>query len=106
MKITGCPPWVQKGRNGWRLSVWAQPGAKKTQCVGTHGDCLKIRLQAPAVDNKANNALILFVAKILELRPQQVTIDSGQITRKKILTINTQEEPDWTLLSSQEFNKP
>lgn len=87
-------------RGGWRLAVWVQPGARKTECAGMHGEYLKIRLRAPAVDNKANNALTLFVAKMLGLRPNQVVIESGHAARRKSLIVYTEEEPDWTLLSS------
>jgi uncharacterized protein (TIGR00251 family) len=95
----GHPPWIEKVGHGWKLIIWAQPGAKKTECVGVHGDCLKIRVQAPAVDNKANSALTLFIAKTLGLKSHQVVIDSGNFGRKKNLILHTQEEPDWTLLS-------
>lgn len=95
------PIWVQKHKHqGWRLSVWVQPGAKKTQSAGLHGDCLKIRLQAPAVDNKANKALTLFVAQALGLKAHEVTIDFGHTSRKKSLIIHLEEEPCWTLLSN------
>lgn len=82
---------------GWRISVWVQPGARKTEFAGMHGEHVKIRLQAPAVDNKANNALISFVAQALELRPHQVVLDSGHGARRKSLIIHTEEEPDWNI---------
>lgn len=89
------PVFAGVSRNGWRLSVWVQPGAKKTELSGMHGDYLKIRLQAPAVDNKANTALVGFVAKRLGLRASQVRIESGHASRQKNLIVETEEEPDW-----------
>ncbi len=84
---------------GWRLLVWVQPGAKKTELAGMHGEYLKIRLHAPAVDNKANNALTVFVAKVLGLKGQQVVIESGHGSRQKNLLLHTEEEPDWNVFS-------
>lgn len=71
-----------------------------------HGNFVKIRLQAPAVDNKANNALTGFVAKILGIKAQQVTLESGHGSRQKTLLVYTEEEPDWKVLSGQAYVKP
>ncbi|MGL6070764.1 DUF167 domain-containing protein, partial [Craterilacuibacter sp.] len=51
-------PWLSQHAHGVRLTLHVQPGAKKTQCAGEHGEALKIRLAAPPVDGKANHALI------------------------------------------------
>ena len=84
---------------GWRVSVWVQPGAKRTELAGLHGGYLKIRLQAPAVDNKANNALTAFVAGVLGIKAPQVAIESGHGSRQKNLLVYTEEEPDWNVFS-------
>ena len=47
----------------YRLMVWVQPGAKKDQVAQLYQDRLKVRINAPPVDNKANKALIKFLAK-------------------------------------------
>ncbi len=95
------PVYVGKTKQGWRLSVWVQPGAKRTELAGMHGDYLKIRLQAPAVDNKANAALTAFVAKALGLRPGLVSLESGHASRQKNLLLKTEEEPDWNFVSTR-----
>ena len=69
------------------LTLHIQPGAKKTECAGLHGDALKIRLAAPPVDGKANAALIDFVAHQLGLAKSAVTLKSGQTSRRKVLEI-------------------
>ena len=73
-----------------------QPGARSSEVAGLYQQCVKIRLKAPAVDNKANKALVLYVAKVLNVKKSQVAIESGQTTRKKLLALNTSAEPDWT----------
>ena len=69
------------------LTLHIQPGAKKTEVGGLHGDALKIRLAAPPVDGKANEALIKFVADTLGLPKSAVTIKSGQTSRRKALEV-------------------
>jgi uncharacterized protein len=69
------------------LTLHIQPGAKKTEFAGLHGDALKIRLAAPPVDGKANDALVKFVAETLGLPKSAVTLKSGQTSRRKVLEL-------------------
>ena len=69
------------------LTLHIQPGAKKTECAGLHGDALKIRLAAPPVDGKANEALVKFVAEHLGLAKSAVLLKSGQTSRRKVLEV-------------------
>ncbi|MBI4984803.1 MAG: YggU family protein [Rhodocyclales bacterium] len=77
------PPWLAAGGDGVVLSLHIQPGAKRTEVAGPHGDALKIRLAAPPVDGKANEALIAFVAKTLGVPKASVALVSGQTSRAK-----------------------
>lgn len=70
------------------LTLHIQPGAKKTECAGLHGDALKIRLAAPPVDGKANEALLRYVAERLSLPKSAVTLKSGQTSRHKVLELS------------------
>ena len=69
------------------LTLHIQPGAKKTECAGLHGDALKIRLAAPPVDGKANEALVKFIAERLGLAKSAVLLKSGQASRRKVLEV-------------------
>jgi len=69
------------------LTLHIQPGAKKTEFAGLHGDALKIRLAAPPVDGKANEALVKFVAETLGLAKSAVELKSGQSSRRKVLEV-------------------
>jgi len=69
------------------LTLHIQPGAKKTEIAGLHGDALKIRLAAPPVDGKANEALVKFVAEALKLPKSAVNLKSGQTSRRKVLEV-------------------
>lgn len=69
------------------LTLHIQPGAKKTEFAGLHGEALKIRLAAPPVDGKANDALLRFVADRLQLPKSAVSLKSGQTSRHKVLEV-------------------
>lgn len=70
------------------LILHVQPGARRTEVAGVHGDALKIRLAAPPVDGKANAALVEFVAARLGLPKSAVRLVGGQSSRRKILELD------------------
>lgn len=69
------------------LDCHIQPGAKTSELAGHHGDRLKIRLQAPPVDGKANAALISFLSTLFAVNKQAVVIESGKLGRQKRVRI-------------------
>lgn len=75
--------WLQETRDGVVLSLHVQPGAKKTEIVGLHGESLKIRLAAPPVDGKANACLVEFLARRLGVPRAAVELVSGETSRAK-----------------------
>lgn len=74
---------------GATISLHVQPGAKKSECAGLHGEALKIRLAAPPVDGKANEALLRFLAQRLAIPRQQISLKSGQTSRQKVIEIES-----------------
>jgi uncharacterized protein (TIGR00251 family) len=75
------------------LSLYVQPRSGQNKIVGLHGDAVKLRLNAPPVDGKANKAVIAFFAKSLKIPKSAVTIRSGLQSRmKKIVLIGVDEE--------------
>lgn len=79
--------WLRRSGTVATLTLHVQPGAKKTEIAGLHGDALKIRLAAPPVDGKANTALIAFVADRLDVSKSSIHLVSGQTSRRKILEV-------------------
>jgi len=69
------------------LSLHVQPGAKRTEFAGLHGDALKVRLAAPPVDGKANVCLQSFLAKFLEVPKSAVRLLAGESSRQKVVRI-------------------
>lgn len=72
-----------------RLAVRVQPGAKRSAVTGRHGDRLKIAVQAPPVDGKANEALCAFVASWLDVPRRSVVVGAGETSRDKRLDVAT-----------------
>jgi len=80
--------WLAADAAGVTLRLHIQPGAKKTEAVGLHGEALKIRLAAPPVDGKANAALIAFLADQLGVPRAAIAILSGDSSRAKRVRID------------------
>ena len=74
---------VQDTKDGAILTVHIQPKASTTECVGIHGNAIKIRVAAPPVDGAANDELIRFLARRLSIPFTSVQIHSGAGGRHK-----------------------
>jgi uncharacterized protein (TIGR00251 family) len=72
---------------GCRIEIKAVPNAPKSEVVGWLGDALKVKIHAPPVEGKANQALCEFLAKELDLSKRAVRLLQGDASRKKILEI-------------------
>jgi uncharacterized protein (TIGR00251 family) len=69
------------------FAVRVQPRASKDEIVGVVDGALKIRLQAPAVENRANQALVEFLAHLLKTPKSAVRILGGERSRTKRIEI-------------------
>jgi len=69
------------------LAVRVQPRASKTEIAGVIGGALKVRLQAPALEDRANEALCEFLAHLLKTPKSAVRILSGHRSRSKRVEI-------------------
>jgi len=67
--------------------VRVQPRASKDEIAGEMGGALKVRLQAPAVEDRANEALVEFLAQLLKTPRAAVRILSGERSRTKRIEI-------------------
>lgn len=73
--------------DGCTLSVRVHPGAKRDAVTGLHDSAVKIALNAPPVDGKANEALIAFVAEQLSIPRSKIALVTGATGRSKTLRI-------------------
>ena len=81
------PIWLKQTPAGITLNLHCQPGAKQTKVVGLHDGCLKISLQAPALENKATELLLAWLSKQLKVPQKQIQFVSGQNSRIKRIEI-------------------
>ena len=94
----GLPVFAKLEKPGfYRLNVWVQPGAKADAVSGIYRECLKIALRAPAVDNKANKALLGFLAELFQTAGRKIEIVSGHGARRKTLRLASEGVPVWPL---------
>jgi uncharacterized protein (TIGR00251 family) len=89
-------PWRRENADGSiTLEIHAQPGAKKNEVAGVHGDALKIRIAAPPVEGKANDELRRFLAEAFGVPLRAVTLVRGETGRRKTVHVAAPERrPD------------
>ena len=75
------------------LQLHVQPGAKRSQFAGMHGERMKVRIAAPAADGRANAALIEFLADHYGVPRRNVTLESGAAARQKRVAITGVSKP-------------
>lgn len=80
-------PALSNTASGVLIRVHAQPGAKKTEVVGLHGEAIKIRVHAPPVEGRANEELVRFLAKTLGVARSQVSLSKGDTSRSKLFLV-------------------
>jgi uncharacterized protein (TIGR00251 family) len=70
------------------------PNAKVDKVIGEHGDAIKIKLRAPAVEGKANAALRHFLAAQLEISKHAIVLEHGQKSRDKLVRVDGLSEKE------------
>jgi hypothetical protein len=73
------------------LELHVQPGAARSEFAGRHGDRIKVRLAAPAVEGRANEALVEFLAQHFGVPRRNVRIAAGLKSRRKRVVIQGAE---------------
>lgn len=77
------PAWVTATGLGVQVAVHVQPGARRSAVVGEHAGRLKLALQAPPVEGRANAALMAFLAATLRIPKRCVVLVAGERSRDK-----------------------
>jgi uncharacterized protein (TIGR00251 family) len=85
--MQALPAWIRREASGVRLALRVQPGARRCALVGQHAERLKIAVQAPPADGRANEALLDYLATCLDLRPGALRLVSGTASRDKSVLI-------------------
>ncbi len=70
------------------LAIKAIPNAPRSEVVGWLGEALKVKVHAPPVEGRANEALCEFLAEVLVLPRRAVTVLRGDTSRQKLVRID------------------
>lgn len=78
------------------LAIKVQPNASRTEFSGWLEDgTLKIRIQSPPQDGKANKALLQFLAKEIGVSKNQISILRGETSRQKVIAFRDLSSSQW-----------
>lgn len=80
--------WLTPTSDGCTVTVKATPRANRSEITGADPDWLRVRLQAPPVDGKANAALAALFASIFSIPKRAVELLSGDTSRLKRIKLN------------------
>ena len=70
------------------LDIRVIPRSPRNRVDGRRGDAVLIRLNAPPVDNAANEALIAFLSDVLDVPKRSISIVSGATSRDKRVRVD------------------
>lgn len=87
--------WYRRNGETVTLTLHVQPGAKRSEITGLHGGALKIKLAAPPIEGRANDALLKFIADWFAVPLRQVELKQGGQSRHKVVAVTgSKVEPD------------
>lgn len=100
--------WWKGGSNGGKITLilQVQPNARHSSVAGVYGDALKLKIAAPAVEDKANRALIDFLHQWFKLPLSQISIRQGSRGRRKIVELAHCDADTIKLLARLEASCP
>lgn len=93
--------WHRREENTLILTLHIQPGAKRSEIAGIHGDALKLRLAAPPIEGRANDALLRYIADRFKVPLRNVELLRGAQSRHKMVRVaDSPVEPEQLLEAS------
>ncbi|NLG67997.1 MAG: DUF167 domain-containing protein [Firmicutes bacterium] len=82
-----APAFARPTKGGVLLSVRLQPGAARSEVAGVQGDALRLRIAAPPVDGRANDAARDFLAERLGVPRSAIVLTRGATARHKLFFV-------------------
>lgn len=79
--------WYRRSDDVITLTLHVQPGAKRSEITGLHGDALKLKLAAPPIEGRANEALLKYIGGLFDVPLRQVELKQGGQSRHKVIAI-------------------
>ncbi len=80
--------WWQNEGETLILKLYCQPGARRDEIEGLHGERLKVRAGAPAIDGRANECLRRFLALEFAVAHRDVELLNGERSREKQIAVH------------------
>jgi uncharacterized protein (TIGR00251 family) len=78
---------VEQRGDSLSFSVRVSPGASRQRLMGIMGDALKVAVAAPPEGGRANDALVRYLAKLLDVRRDALSVESGHTGRTKRIAV-------------------
>jgi len=78
---------VRDTAEGAQFLLRVQPRASRNAIAGLRGDAVKLAITAPPVDGKANQAVVEFLAELMDVSKSSVVIVSGETGRNKLIAV-------------------
>jgi uncharacterized protein (TIGR00251 family) len=94
--------WYRRSEETISLTLHVQPGAKRSEIAGLHGGALKIRLAAPPVEGRANDALLKFIAGLFAVPLRNMELKQGGQSRHKVVAVTGSRVEPESLLPENE----
>ena len=69
------------------LKLRIVPNAKRDEVIGAYGGAVKVKVAAPAVEGKANEALLESIAEKLGIHRRDIRLAAGEKSRDKVVTV-------------------
>jgi len=88
------PAWLKQRPGGFALELHVQPGARRTAIVGEHGGRLKVAVNAPPLDGRANEGVLQLVSERLGVPRRAVTLEAGASGRDKRVGVRSGQRPE------------
>jgi uncharacterized protein (TIGR00251 family) len=93
--------WYRCNGDVITLTLHVQPGAKNSEIVGLHGEALKIKLAAPPIEGRANEALLKFISGLFDVPTRQAELKQGGQSRHKVVAVTGSTVDPETLLAGK-----
>jgi uncharacterized protein (TIGR00251 family) len=79
--------YLSSHKEGVTISLYVQPNAPKSEIIGEYNGTLKIKIKAPPIEGRANDAIIEFFSDILKIPKSRFEILRGDQSRHKVLLV-------------------
>lgn len=78
---------IEQTPHGIRITVFAQPKASKNEVIGPHNGAVKIKITAPPIEGRANEAIIEFLSELFNIPKRSIQLYRGNSSRNKVFEL-------------------